>query len=616
MPQNIKPETVVIGEYLNIKKNTIFVIPEYQRAYSWTKDNCDKLWQDLLDYSDLDSDDNYFFGTIIVNCQDNDTKFVLIDGQQRTTTFYLLFKALLMRINERIPMVSDDKDSIQLLRGLRGRRCKLIQILYKVKDDAVSYDPDEKTDAEIYRNTRLIENHSINERYEDDFNTILMASDYKEAERNVRRIPYKQKDNKFTNFFRNFKFFYDNAGRLSDSQLNTITNKIIEECEIIEIMSWNVDQAITMFNSLNSDGLPLFDSDIISAKLYANAESQGLSNDFSNAWEELKEQVDELVGLGICDLDSILMQQMYYERAAGGEIIGESGSPNVTMPGLRRYFTELNRNILMKPVKLCNEMINIAEIWKKASGYPSVQVLSRFNANFRFFLATYFHRFKADDITEKDVTPLADAMIRLFAILELVDAGYSSRNFKTFLFGELEKLADPSVSVSEIIKDFSDHIEKTWKKDDIKELIMDYSRNPLVFLNEYLVAAEYGIPFSIDTKYDIEHIMPSSGSNIQVIRADAGITTDDEFNGTVNKLGNKILLEQKINRSIGNEWFRTKVSTSLYDKSGYKDSIYPMAKRLVFRYQGNKKAFWTKDDIDKATAEISNRIVKYIFSSV
>ena len=616
MAKNIEPQLAAIGKYLNIDEDTIFVIPEYQRAYSWTTDNCDKLWQDIMDYSETGSKDNYFFGTVIVNCQENDTKLALIDGQQRTTTFYLLLKALLLRINENILRMADDEDSIQLRRGLRGKRRSLMQILYKATEDDIPEEPDENVDTAIYRNVELIENHSINEKYKEDFNKIIMSPSYDEAERNATRIPYKQKDNKFTNFFRNFKFFYNKAGILSDSRINSIAEKIISKCEIIEIKSWKVDQAITMFNSLNSDGLPLFDSDIISAKLYASAEAQGLSNEFSTAWEELKAQVDELSGLGICDLDSILMQQMYYEKAAGGEIIGESGSPNVTMPGLRRYFTELNKDLLSHPAELCNDMNNIARIWKKTSEYPSVQVLSRFNENFRFFLAAYFHRFKADDITEKDVAPLADAMTRLFAILELVDAGYSSRNFKTFLFGELEKLTDPSVPVSEIIKDFSDHIEKTWKSEDIKELIADYSRNPLVFLNEYLVAAEDDIPFSLDTKYDIEHIMPSSGSNIQAIRADADITTDDEFYGTVNKLGNKILLEQKINRSIGNEWFRTKVSTNLKEKSGYVDSVYPMARQLVQRYRNTPKAYWTKQDIESETDVIGERITRFIFTTI
>ena len=93
MAKNIEPKLKKIGDYLKLEEDTVFTIPEYQRAYSWGIDNCDKLWQDINDFVESESKDRYFFGTIIINCQDNDTKYGLIDGQQRTTTFLLLLKA-------------------------------------------------------------------------------------------------------------------------------------------------------------------------------------------------------------------------------------------------------------------------------------------------------------------------------------------------------------------------------------------------------------------------------------------------------------------------------------------------------------------------------------------
>ena len=90
MSKNIEPKLKKIGDYLKLEEDTVFTIPEYQRAYSWGIDNCDKLWQDINDFVESESKDRYFFGTIIINCQDNDTKYGLIDGQQRTTTFLLL----------------------------------------------------------------------------------------------------------------------------------------------------------------------------------------------------------------------------------------------------------------------------------------------------------------------------------------------------------------------------------------------------------------------------------------------------------------------------------------------------------------------------------------------
>lgn len=614
MAKNIDPSLVKIGNYLKLDDDTLFVIPEYQRAYSWSVDNCDKLWQDILDYSESDNKENYFFGTIIVNCQDNDTKFCLIDGQQRTTTFLLLLKALLLRINTAVITTSNDEDSVSLSRALKERRRRIMSILYKVDAEDVDDIPDLVKDKKICGKADLIENYSINEQYKTELNTILKSVEYSEAESNVIKLPRKQKDNKYTNFFRNFKYFYGKCSELSESRANKIAKTIVENCDVIEIKSWNIEQAITMFNSLNSDGLPLYDSDIISAKLYAVAEKNGKGDEFTSMWKELMTIVGGLKDKGIADIDAILTQQMYYERAKNKDIINSLGSINVTVPGVRRYFTNLNKNILNNPIELCDGMINLAKIWRKIARYPITQVLLKFNENSKLFLASYFYRFDENSINEEKIQPLLENFLRLFAIIELVDTGYSSKYFKTFLFGEEAKLVDSSITLDEITTDFNLHINTNWDKSAFLDSIIDYDKHILVYLNEYLVAKETGVPFSLTSSYDIEHIMPYSGSNIQTIRKDAGIESEEEFYNVVNKLGNKILLEQKINRSIGNEWFRTKVSTKIEDKTGYIDSNYPIAKKLVEKYKNDSKPYWKKDDIKAATVEASNRIVKFIFN--
>lgn len=583
MAKSIEPKLRKIGAYLQLEEDTIFTIPEYQRSYSWSVSNCDKLWQDITDFMNSDSKDRYFFGTIIINCQDDDTIFGLIDGQQRTTTFLLLLKALLVRINVAIGTTSQDVDSANLCRGLKERRRKIMGILYKAETEEIPDRPDIVIDRSICNSEPIIENYSINELYKTELQTILGAVDYAEAESKVIKIFRKQKDNKYTNFFRNFKFFYDRAKELSDSELNNFAKTLLDSCEVIEIKSWQVEQAITMFNSLNSDGLPLYDSDIISAKLYAQAEKNKVSDEFTKLWKELIELIDELKQNGIANIDAILMQQMYFERAKNknNEIVTATGSINVTTPGLRRYFTEENKDLLNDPIGLCDQLINIAKIWKKVSAYPVIQVLLKFNDNAKLFLASYFHRFKVDDISEQAINELAVCLLRLFTVLELVDVGYSSNLFKTFLFGEIVKMADISVPVQEIKADFDRHISDRWDISDIKKYVYEYDKNMLVYLNEYLFAKEKGLPFIFGNKYDIEHIMPQSGANLDAIRKDAQIESKEEFYYFVNKIGNKILLEEKINRAIGNEWFRTKVSTKLSDKTGYVDSNYPIASYLV-----------------------------------
>lgn len=618
MAKNIEPKLRKIGEYLKLDDDAVFVIPEYQRPYSWGIENCDKLWQDIVDFSEKENKgkDNYFFGTIIISCNDKDTLYELIDGQQRTTTFLLLLKALLININNLLSRIGEnDEESSSLLRGLKDRRKTILNILYNAEVEDVSEKPNVEEDKKLYSQLNILINKSNNENdeYKKELNRILQAVDYDDAQREVFKIKYKQKDNIYTNFFKNFKFFYGKLQELDSSQVNNIAKTIIEKCEVIEIKSWNIEQAITMFNSLNSDGMPLSDADIISAKLFATSKGLNKDGEFSNIWKELLDVVNALSAKNILDIDSILMQYMYLTRAKNNEVVTSTGSIDVTVPGVRRYFTAINKELIDNPIKTCTEMLALAKIWSQVSEMPIVNILLKFNENAKLFLGCYFNRFINNILDKNNVELLSETMLRLFVILELVDAGYSSKNFKTFLFGESVKFLNNSIAISEIVEDFNNHICSNWKEEDIKLNITDYDKNLLVYLNEFIFAKEKHLEFSLNDKYDIEHIMPASGHNIYAIQIDANIKDKDEFDEIVNKIGNKILLEQKINRSISNDWFRTKVHHSIDGKFCYADSHYPMASYLAIKYKNIEKPIWDKGNIENETNNVAERITKFIF---
>lgn len=156
-------------------------------------------------------------------------------------------------------------------------------MLYKVSDNQILSG---LKDFENAPSRHILDNNSINELYKSELQTIIDSADFETAEQRVKKIKHKQKDNKYTNFFRNFKFFYTKLNDLSPSEANVFAEYILDKSEIIEIRSWNVEQAITMFNSLNADGMPLLDADIISAKLYSNSRDD--REGFNTKWFELK----------------------------------------------------------------------------------------------------------------------------------------------------------------------------------------------------------------------------------------------------------------------------------------------------------------------------------------
>lgn len=69
-----------------------FIIPVYQRDYAWTKVNCQKLWDDLIDLNN-NSRSDHFLGTLVTIGVGSE-EYTIIDGQQRLTTISLLLKAL------------------------------------------------------------------------------------------------------------------------------------------------------------------------------------------------------------------------------------------------------------------------------------------------------------------------------------------------------------------------------------------------------------------------------------------------------------------------------------------------------------------------------------------
>lgn len=629
MAKNIDPKLVTIGEYLKLDKDAKFIIPEYQRKYAWEISNCDKLWSDVTDFIENDSRDPYFFGTIIMNCSNEDTELKLIDGQQRTTTFMLLLKALLIKINDTLKQMVNDSESEQLKRALRERRRNIINILYKVDAEEISDEPDDENDRKIYNSFSNLINQSNQETYKDELKTIMSSLDYDEA--NSRRIDilYKQKDNRLTNFFRNFKHFYFKEELNKIDFLNKFTRTLLEECQVIEIKSWKVEQAITMFNSLNSDGMPLTDSDIIYSKMFAATKSDEDRKTLGEKWRFLIDVTDKLESKKIVSINALLNQKMYLYRSINGDTINASGNIDVTTPGLRRYYTDINQSLIKNPLDFCNKLIILAEIWDIVKDNNVMKVLFNFNDNSKLFLASFFHRYDSyftfDEqgkisisdnnkaVLINDIEQIAELMLRLFTILSLVDAGYSSANFKSFLFAEEIKLVDSNVTIDEIKNDFINHINKQWTKKEIETKISDYEKNDIVYLNEYLFAKGNNKVLNLSGDIDIEHIMPQSGKNISVIQSDAGIDNETMFYQYINKIGNKILLEYNINRSISNEWFRTKVSKKISTKSGYVDSKYPLAQYLVELYKDADKPYWTKDDIDEATKKATERIVKFIF---
>lgn len=119
-----------------LKKSPQFVIPIYQRTYSWTEKQCRQLWEDILRTGSNDAISAHFVGSIVYIEQglyqvSSQSPLLVIDGQQRLTTITLLLEALARHLGDTEPVDGFSAKKIRhyyLLNALEegDRRFKLL----------------------------------------------------------------------------------------------------------------------------------------------------------------------------------------------------------------------------------------------------------------------------------------------------------------------------------------------------------------------------------------------------------------------------------------------------------------------------------------------------------
>lgn len=256
--------------------NDQYIIPNYQRPYSWGFEQCNQLYVDLLDAYHHKQD--YFIGNIIIaRSQEERKRPQVVDGQQRLMTIWLLLKVLSVLCpnldidNQYLTIPSKRKDGEQLL--------KIKSDVFETKDEAniVSLYKYSKSEF-IIRLGQVIDKKS-------EIKELLCIS----------RFEYVA------------LIFFQNLCNISEDKLNDFTDFVLENVYLlpIELSGANMaeanDKALTIFETINNRGMSLENADIFKAKLYNKALTVHNEETFKIQWKEFRLAVDEL-NLSIDDI--------------------------------------------------------------------------------------------------------------------------------------------------------------------------------------------------------------------------------------------------------------------------------------------------------------------------
>ncbi len=247
----MKADAIKLLDFIGKCQGNQLVIPIYQRLYSWEKEQCKQLWDDIVKTGGNDQMNGHFIGSIVF-VQDgiyttSHNELLIIDGQQRLTTITLLFIALRNYLN----------DEDEFLEKFSHQK---IQNRYLINSD-------EKGDKKF----KLILS-------EPDRDTLLSLIDKN------RRKPSELS----LKIMENFKLFEEWIRKNTD-KLETIF-KGLDKLMVVEIsLERGKDNPQLIFESMNSTGKDLTQTDLIRNYILMGLEPEKQKIFYKKYWRAMEE---------------------------------------------------------------------------------------------------------------------------------------------------------------------------------------------------------------------------------------------------------------------------------------------------------------------------------------
>ena len=251
--------------------NETYVIPMYQRPYSWGFDQLYELYKDLM--SAYNEDEPYFLGNIIMarsKDYSNDGKSSVVDGQQRIITIWTLIKVLSLYL--------PDINSLQ--RALYVVPWSGKDQLPKIESKIFENNDDDAIDAIFKYDKEKIESRYKAVANSDGINERKCESKVEYALLYFYQQFVALKDDKF-----------DLAGFAQFLMRRVTMLPIVQSADGQEDAE---NKALTIFETINNRGMDLEDADIFKARLYDSAYTKEQREEFIAMWVDFKADCDEL----------------------------------------------------------------------------------------------------------------------------------------------------------------------------------------------------------------------------------------------------------------------------------------------------------------------------------
>lgn len=226
-----------------------YVIPLFQRTYSWTSKEWEVLWKDLVDLSETEKPRTHFIGSIVnmptVSVPEGVAKYLLIDGQQRLTTIFIL---------------------LTLLRN-------------KARENQNQGFADE------INNTLLVNPY----KKDNDFFKLMPTQIDRDSYQNLIKGNTNEKENQLTKAYS----FFDKKLKQIELEPEKLKKIITTYFSVVSIVLDVDDNPYLVFESLNAKGRPLTQADLIRNYFFMRIHIDKQEEVYKTYWQPMQTALNE-----------------------------------------------------------------------------------------------------------------------------------------------------------------------------------------------------------------------------------------------------------------------------------------------------------------------------------
>ena len=554
-----------LNKLLNTSRQ--FIVPIFQRNYSWQKSQYEQLWFDILRASKFKEKQNHFIGSIVYidmgTPAGRPQQLLLIDGQQRLTTISILLCAI--------------KDYVQKF----NLETKLIN-LAKIKNQFL-YNSDE-IDEDRYKLLLNVQDKETYIKLID--NTIFTVN--KPA----------------TNIIKCYEFFYE---RIEDfikqhGQIDEIYAGIFKLSLVSISLDKDSDNPQMIFESMNSTGKDLSQTDLLRNYLLMDLTPEKQTRLYKTYWKPMEELFGEDIYKNDVNKFDYFIRDFLTLKSDTGYIC----KINNVYENFKRYYLDNN----------CEKFAVLKDLFTYAKYYACIDLLQEKDDE----LKLYWQEFKKLDshVVYPFLLKLYDDYSRQILIKE---------DFKKILqvvISYLWRRAICEIPTNSLSKTFATLYQAVDKEDYVNSIIKafvfksSYKRFPSDYevreklqtkdiyhfrLRKYLLEAlenyYHKEPIDLNTaNYTIEHIMPQNIEHNLLWQQMLGEDWQEVHSLYLHTLGN--LTITGYNAEMSNKSFGEKVN----GESGFKHSHLKLNESIV------QCDVWNKKSIQRRTNILTDIILK------